>query len=137
MKAALERFLAWFTGQPGEWETPALNCRKDDIAVYASIGVWLEHEATKERHYLVKPGTVVQCSEAEVVEGKPGWVLAEPIPYDIKFSTGEWHYGKVTAISDDVLKPIRDPGDDAIDEIIQRIGKPDEVRTPAFIGQGE
>lgn len=35
----------------------------------------------------------------------------------------------VTGISDDILRPIRDPGDDAVDETLVRLGKPvpDEV----------
>jgi hypothetical protein len=33
----------------------------------------------------------------------------------------------VAAVEDECLRPIRDPGEDAVDEMVQKLGKPQEV----------
>lgn len=53
---------------------------------------------------------------------EPAWVVSPPLPGGVlyrgkRYSTGEW-------VLDKNLHPIRDPGDDAVDEVIIRLGKP-------------
>ena len=47
---------------------------------------------------------------------EPGWRIDRPIP--------KMNGRHEATIADHYLRPIRDPGDDAVDEVIQRIGTP-------------
>ena len=81
-----------------------MNCRQGDLAVIV-------------RSKLVWPlGMIVRCVEFCVTEnGDPGWILDRPLTH------GQDVY---TSVRDSCLRPIRDPGADAVDEML--IIKPQE-----------
>lgn len=47
--------------------------------------------------------------------GRPGWLVDG---HDLRLPM---------VIGDQYLRPIRDPGDDAVDEVLQRLGQPEDI----------
>lgn len=97
------------------------RCRQGDLAIVV-------------RSMCGNEGRIVKCIarydgifvelNGEIVLINPSWVIEPHLPT----ITG----GRSWAIADENLRPIRDPGDDAIDEIIQRVGKPSDVTLREF-----
>lgn len=88
-----------------------MNCKPKDIARV------IDNDET--RHY----GTadkIVRVMESFIGNGGlPAWVLEEEI---------ETKFGTIYALSDRLLRPIRDPGDDAVDETLLRLPAPSTHR---------
>ena len=94
-----------------------MNCKKDDLAIFVKSAAGNE-------------GKIVRCvrlaSQADLnsvrfidTEG-PVWVI-DRLLLDNR--------GRHVALAkDESLRPIRDPGDDAVDEMVQKLGKPEEVK---------
>jgi hypothetical protein len=93
-----------------------LNCKPGDLAVVLK---------TRMRPDAV--GMVVRVVEHTVVGGEPAWRIDPPLPGGVRwsFAGGSWTDG--TSIRDECLRPIRDPGEDAVDEILQLVGSPNKV----------
>lgn len=85
-----------------------MRCEPNDLAVI------IFGEVTDPNMWV---GTIVRV--LEVVNGRywtfDGPKLVHPV------------FGECTAVADHALRPIRDPGDDATDEMLQLLGKPNEV----------
>lgn len=79
-----------------------MNCRPGDLAVVV--------KAKLDPNQLGKIVTVLEWDTLFL-----GWKVSPPIITD----GSPW-----MAVADHALRPIRDPGDDAVDEVIQRIGTP-------------
>lgn len=79
-----------------------MNCKPGDLARYVGED-------------LSKHGWIVRCLEidplGELLTGDVCWVVDPPMPR----TDGE---GMARAVRDRVLRPIRDPGDDAQDETL-------------------
>lgn len=89
-----------------------MNCKPGDLAIYVG-----KQDAV--RGYVVK---VVRqgAPGSDVPDPVPGvwWEVAPPIPLNGK---------KRRFAADCALLPIRDPGDEATDEMVQLLGNPSEV----------
>ena len=59
----------------------------------------------------------VTVTSGKADDGWPCWEYEGP-PIQVPL------LGAVLAISDAILRPIGNPGDDAVDEVLQRLGKP-------------
>lgn len=66
-------------------------------------------------------GHIAICMERTThpITGEPAWWIDPPLIAP----DGEVHEGVI----DFLLRPLRDPGDDAVDEILTLAGKPQEV----------
>jgi hypothetical protein len=103
-----------------------MNCKPGDLAVIK----WI-HPAYSELH-----GRVVRLSNEPPYSylGDQTWNFAEAVEFAItmdgivngrNLSIGDW--GSLGALQDKYLSPIRDPGDDAVDEMVLMLGKPQGV----------
>lgn len=99
-----------------------MNCRPGDLAVLIE-DLWLESPISNERVTFCKSGAIVRCV---FLEPDNCWRLEEPRAFQIKFQgpIAIHVVGLLTAIRDDALRPIRDPGEDAIDETLIYAGDP-------------
>ena len=107
-----------------------MNCKPGDLAI--TVGY---HPA-----YPHLTGRLVDVVEAAPVgvdfklpDGKshspcgPGeWVIRFQSPVNLHAARGRSN-GFYACTHDRNLRPIRDPGEDAVDEVLQRIGSPNEV----------
>lgn len=89
-----------------------LNCKPGDLARV------MPNQETIEQGCVDKIIRVLQ-TVPHMFTGKPCWLYEGPL-FRCQCGCG----GIVTALADYVLCPIRDPGDDAVDEVIIRLGKP-------------
>lgn len=92
-----------------------MNCKPGDLAIVCRI------TEPKNKWML---GQVVQCVRLEILNGRAGWHLAEPISSPA--SLYEWRW-----VADDCLRPLRDPGEDAQDETLQWLPVPDLEKAAA------
>ena len=82
-----------------------LRCKPGDMAVVTRCSV-------PENLWIIgRIVTVVRLSEKEITKGRAMWLMDKPI-----VGPGAFDY---EAIADDVLTPIRDPGDDADDQMLR------------------
>ncbi|MGC4396010.1 hypothetical protein [Hydrogenophaga sp. T2] len=90
-----------------------MNCKPGDLAVIVRASDRFEHAWV---------GRVIRVTHLSGVglTGLPCWAYEGPRLHHRLF-------GDATAIADEVLRPLRDPGDDAVDEVLRRIGSPNEV----------
>ena len=88
------------------------NCRPGDLAV-----------VVKEFGVPMYGGYVLRVVRWHHTTG--GWIC-EPQLRD--------EHGVLIAWCDDHLRPIRDPGDDAVDEMLQRVGKPESAAIEWALG---
>lgn len=98
----------------------ALNCRPGDLAILIE-DLWMGSPISDERVTFCKAGTIVRCVSLDVDNC---WRLEEPRSFAITF-TGPVYVvvtGVLTGIRDGVLRPIRNPGDDAVDEMVAKVG---------------
>ena len=92
-----------------------MNCRQGDLAII--VRSWAGNEgkivrcvSLSEREFSYPDGTILKALS---------WVVAREL-------TG-WNGRPATAVPDALLRPIRDPGPDEVDEVIQRLGTPHGV----------
>jgi hypothetical protein len=88
-----------------------MNCKKGDFAMY--VGVIPEIR-----------GQITQCVELDNSwrDGRPSWVVDPPL-------------GRFDVALDAALRPIRHPGLNAVDEMVQRCGKPGAFKQPVYYAQ--
>jgi hypothetical protein len=86
-----------------------MNCKPGDLAVIVKT-----FRSDTRTNAL---GKVVQLSNESMTHHEFGllWRLATPVEIE--------GYGSFTAVADEILKPIRDPGDDAKDEMLRPLPK--------------
>ena len=97
-----------------------MNCQRGDLAILIE-DLWLEGPLTGERIAFCKAGAFVRCVE---LEPDNCWRIEEPRAFSLSFpGTITIHVvGVLTAIRDDVLRPIRAPRADAVDEMVRLVG---------------
>lgn len=114
-----------------------MRCKPGDLALVVK-SLWLQHVG--ERHDILRAGAIVRVTRLVPPEIPPGyrllgprpeqvWEIADPVGFCIYFKDGSCISGELAGVDDEYLRPIRDPGDDAVDEMVQRLGKPEGVRT--------
>lgn len=88
-----------------------MNCSKGDIAIivgatYPALAGCIGH--------------ICRCVEQvnHPISGEPGWVIDPPVQMEL---------GEFQNCLDKVMRPLRDPGDDAFDEMLLIAGLPQEV----------
>ena len=97
-----------------------MNCEKGDLARVISPGLIVHCGCGRgSPMVLAKPDTFVRCIEHSV-DG--GWTLEEPIPFHVHSICGTEATGDVVGIADYLLRPIGNPGPDAVDELLDLVG---------------
>lgn len=100
-----------------------MNCRPGDLAFIVSVGEILPLCAREALHRAAIGRVVRTVHLTPPSDGSdvPCWMLEEPfsVPYG---DDGTLIY--CWGIADRGLRPIRDPGEDAVDEMIQLVGSP-------------
>lgn len=100
-----------------------MNCKPGDLARLVNLPRALSNAA--DRFVKLKDQPPV------LIDGDMGWELEERVNFNmhgqatrngVLFMHGDAVYFDV--MQDRYLRPIRDPGDDAVDEMVQRLGKP-------------
>jgi hypothetical protein len=94
-----------------------MNCKPGDLAVIV---------AGRPRRNV---GRIVRCVEVVVGEtcscGGAVWIIdGDTVPVGSLAGLFSELLGIKPMVGDCCLKPIRDPGDDAVDEVLQRVGAP-------------
>lgn len=102
-----------------------MNCRPGDLAVIVRSEGWgLAGEIARlcigriVQVRFLRPPFNSACPSALV------WDIEKPL-----IVSKDGHDFEVTGVSDDALRPIRDPGDDAVDEMLLRVPSPSEPVT--------
>lgn len=96
-----------------------MNCKQGDLAIYKGEdrSCW---------------GRIVRCISLHPLcsrhFGIPHWVVDPPLPRTENPSE------LAVAVADCALQPIRDPGEDATDEMLQRLGKPESAAIEWALG---
>jgi len=98
-----------------------MNCEKGDLARILHIHAHLSEAA----------GRFVTCVELIVFNGEPAWRLDRRVEFVVtgnfralgkQFWAGESVF--FDQLQDKYLRPIRDPGEDAVDEVLRKVGHP-------------
>lgn len=98
-----------------------MNCKQGDLAIVKNVFSANYGRIVLVLHRLTKD----QCRDRGFSPlGDVLW-LVESIGEPLLCERGEKHHQR--PFSDGSLRPIRDPGDDAVDETLQRLGSPNEV----------
>ncbi len=95
-----------------------MNCQKGDLAIMVGDP---NHQGPT-----INVGKIVKCLELMPA----GFHFRGKEPEPIWRTDGKFHAGEMQHefMYDKWLKPLRDPGPDAIDETIQRLGTPMDMR---------
>ena len=96
-----------------------LNCRAGDIAVLIKDILANKCDGSI---VLAKDGTVVECAAIETVVNSPeypGWFIKEPFIGKAVCKHGRHYEFLIVSIADRLLRPLRDPGDNAKDELLR------------------
>jgi hypothetical protein len=114
-----------------------MNCKPGDLAVVVSLivgtGPHGGHVEVDVR------GRVVSCvTLASTHDECVGWQVTEPLVtwYVEVYPNGIW-WEEITidVIGDEYLRPIRDPGVDAVDEMVRLLGKPETAPDAGVMSQ--
>jgi hypothetical protein len=89
-----------------------MNCKPGDLAVV------LRSDETTLLGIVDKIVEVVELTTSE--EGGPAWGVSKPIKCGCAQNCGEW----LDCFPDEILRPIRDPGEDAVDQTLQWLPAP-------------
>lgn len=97
-----------------------MNCKQGERAMI----VRLHRDFTPfERRIMTRLlGRVVVCHQRVDLDGCPVWLFEAPEHVRMAPLTCV-----ISGAPDSILMPIRDPGDDAVDEMLLRVGKPEGV----------
>jgi hypothetical protein len=98
-----------------------MNCEKGDLARIVHIHDCMQQVTDR----------FVVCAELFILDGEPAWRLEQRVMFiaagnfvsrGIPFVKGDaiWF----DRIFDRCLRPIRNPGDDAVDEVLRKVGHP-------------
>ena len=94
-----------------------MNCKPGNAAfVIKQTDTFANHLCDGTRHELVPIGHPVKVTKLYFNKGVPTWTLEKPINFSLSFPCGCCASGSVIGIADCFLKPIDNPGDDAVDE---------------------
>ena len=97
-----------------------MNCQAGDLARVVAPGYFLGCSCGG-RTLAVVPDTLVICEQPAV----DGWVLRDPVHVDVVLACCGGHVrGRFISLPDGWLRPIRDPGPDAIDETLEWLPVP-------------
>lgn len=98
-----------------------MNCRKGDLAI-------IVRSLTGK-----SVGKILRCVELSVFNGtrKPDGTINPGPVWKTDASLKGWDGSNHNFVHDAYLRPIRDPGDDATDEMIQRLGSPNKQEQKA------
>lgn len=98
-----------------------MNCRPGDLAILIE-DLWLEHPHTGERKTFVASGALVRVVN---LDPEGCWNIEEPRRFQIVLDGPPriMLVGVLTAIRDGVLRPIRPQADDAVDEMVLKVGR--------------
>ena len=97
-----------------------MNCRPGDLCRVLSPGRSISCPLCGTSAIAVKPDILVIVTEHDGI----AWRLKEPIRVNVSLQCGAFIVAICTTIQDSALKPIRDPGDDAVDETLIYAGDP-------------
>ena len=97
-----------------------MNCRPGDLARVIAPGRMTRCPLCGIEGVAIKPDTMVVVTTHDGI----AWRLDKPVLNDVQLSCGVAIYIICHALSDDILRPIRDPGDNAVDEMLIRVGLP-------------
>lgn len=102
----------WFGAAPDVQCTPPVNCRAGDLARVVAYPACDEADRRM-------PGCIVRVTDyfPHPTRGWAMWHLESPLLIPVADGAQI-----VVAIADSVLRPIRDPGDDAVDEMLALVG---------------
>lgn len=108
-----------------------MNCRPHDLARVISPGRLARCPSCGSQKVAVKPLTIVRVTEHDGTV----WVLEEPLTGDLEFDCGTFLHWICRGLHDDLLRPIRDPGDDAVDEMVRIAGPAPITLTEILAGE--
>lgn len=109
-----------------------MNCKPGDMAVVVKDECYLIHPWTLERVQLLKPGTIVRVMRLGTRDGY--WEIEEPLYISFRFPVaGNTGVAVISAISDDLLRPLR--GDGVSDDEVRELYTPSPVDSPALSTQ--
>ena len=96
-----------------------MNCKPGDLARVVAPGYFVRC-ACGARTLIVKPDTLVVCAKPFA----DGWYLEEPVEVRTVWACDPMQplVGTAGSLPDHLLRPIRDPGDDAVDEMVLKVG---------------
>ena len=97
-----------------------MNCRPNDVARVISPGRLTRCPFCGGTGVAVLPDTFVRVTQHDGI----AWVLEDPIERTVDFPCGQQIHVRCRAIVDDLLRPIRDPGDDEVDQTLIYAGDP-------------
>jgi hypothetical protein len=100
-----------------------MNCRPGDLAITVRNALCAEGVVVVRSGVIVR---VVRLTPANVGNGMV-WELEKTVPFHVVLPGGGYIQGEVEGLDDNDLKPLRDPGDDAVDETLQRLPAPRET----------
>ncbi len=101
-----------------------LNCRQGDLALVREPGMTCTCPICGVHRIVLKAGTPVICAALENFFGRPAWRIEEPIDQWVDFSCGTRILVTVISILDSRLMPVRDPGADAVDQMVELVRAP-------------
>jgi hypothetical protein len=96
-----------------------MNCRPSDLARVVAPGRMVRCTCGATA-VAIKPDTLVIVTRHDGI----AWLLQEPIRVNVSLPCGVLIQANCTGLGDDILRPIRDPGDDAVDETLIYAGDP-------------
>jgi hypothetical protein len=102
-----------------------LRCRPGDLARVIEPGCFKACPFCGSRAVLIPPRTVVSCES--LIDGDK-WVIEQPLHTIGEFDCGMHFATIVRAIADEMLEPIRDPGDPLFAEALKSLDKVREVQ---------
>lgn len=97
-----------------------MNCRPGDLARVLAPGRSISCPLCGDSAIAIKPDTLVIVTEHDGI----AWRLQDPITVNVSLKCGAFIVARCAALHDSGLKPIRDPGDDAVDETLIYAGDP-------------
>ncbi len=95
-----------------------MNCQKGDLARVIAPGRMSRCPVCRTAEVVVKPLTIVRVTEHDGTV----WLLEEPLSGTHDFACGSVLQWNCRGLSDDILRPIRDPGVDEVDEMVRIVG---------------
>jgi hypothetical protein len=105
-----------------------MNCKPGDMAVVVRIP---SPEAERNLGMLVR--VVRAAPSLSTLDSYRDWWMCEALSPFIGWRSGvrlDVPAGTECAVPDAVLKPLQDPGDDAVDEMVLKLGAAPKVKLP-------
>ena len=100
-----------------------MNCRQNDMARVIAPGRMTCCPSCGSAAVAVKPDTFVRVTQHDGI----AWELEESITGTVEFPCGVQLFFRCHSLHDDILRPIRNPGDDEVDQTL----------VPGYVKTGE